>query len=293
MKLSIGPALVLGIALLAGACKSQGPGYEIDSARGLDTTGDAFSQSLYSYYIGRAEVEQSENDYMNADMFASKARMAASGTLVLPEFVSEHNIPDAKEPELVEARQCLIRSLDAGGRTSVPDTAALAQLKFDCWMEEQEENIQPRDIAACRAEFYEALNTFKACDETPEPMAMPVVTPSPAKPEAVTYIVYFDFDSTEIDHGATLILEALRDDVSSNNPASVAVFGHADRSGDATYNDNLSRKRAEAVRQHLLANGVESRVISSTEYGETRPQSETEDGVRHPLNRRVEIILTP
>ena len=69
------------------------------------------------------------------------------------------------------------------------------------------------------------------------------------------------------------------------------MAGHADRSGDAAYNQRLSQRRAEAVAAELVRDGVARGNISVQAFGESRPLVPTADNVREPQNRRVEIVL--
>ena len=61
-------------------------------------------------------------------------------------------------------------ALTAGARDKAPIQAANAQVNFDCWMQEQEENFQPDDIARCRSGFTQALLGAEAAVK-PAPMA--------------------------------------------------------------------------------------------------------------------------
>jgi outer membrane protein OmpA-like peptidoglycan-associated protein len=70
------------------------------------------------------------------------------------------------------------------------------------------------------------------------------------------------------------------------------VVGHSDRSGPSNANRASSRRRAEAVRDYLLTHGVPSAAIRVTAAGEEAPYIATEDGVREPQNRRVDVRLT-
>ena len=69
----------------------------------------------------------------------------------------------------------------------------------------------------------------------------------------------------------------------------IAVAGHTDTSGSAAYNLGLSARRAEAVRQALVAGGVPADAIMTDSFGESDPLVPTPDGVREPSNRRAEI----
>ncbi len=74
--------------------------------------------------------------------------------------------------------------------------------------------------------------------------------------------------------------------------ARISIEGHTDSIGDERYNERLSTKRAEAVRDYLLANMVlDKELIESVGYGEARPvaSNETEEG--RAQNRRIDVML--
>jgi OOP family OmpA-OmpF porin len=71
----------------------------------------------------------------------------------------------------------------------------------------------------------------------------------------------------------------------------IVVTGHTDLSGSVAYNQRLSERRAEAVRQALVREGLTAGAISTIGRGKTQPLVPTADGVREPQNRRAEIVL--
>ena len=71
----------------------------------------------------------------------------------------------------------------------------------------------------------------------------------------------------------------------------IEVIGHTDRSGDDEFNMALSRRRAERVRDLLVAAGIAPAAIRVAFHGEGNPLIQTSDNVHEPLNRRVEVIV--
>jgi outer membrane protein OmpA-like peptidoglycan-associated protein len=71
----------------------------------------------------------------------------------------------------------------------------------------------------------------------------------------------------------------------------IGVTGHTDTSGAATYNMALSLRRANAVKDALVREGIPAAAIAVTGRGETQLLVQTQDGVKEPQNRRVEIVL--
>ena len=70
---------------------------------------------------------------------------------------------------------------------------------------------------------------------------------------------------------------------------SVVVEGHTDSSGDSSFNQQLSEKRAEAVKTELVANGAKAEKISTVGHGESKPVADNSTREGRAKNRRVEI----
>lgn len=73
----------------------------------------------------------------------------------------------------------------------------------------------------------------------------------------------------------------------------IVVTGHTDSTGSESFNQTLSEKRAGAVRNIMLSNGVASGRITTVGFGESQPISENSTEYGRQLNRRVEIKITP
>lgn len=128
----------------------------------------------------------------------------------------------------------------------------------------------------------------------PEPAPAPVVPPAPPPPPpAITrnFTVFFDWDRSDLTADAQQVLRSVAGDARTGNISAVQVTGHADTSGPADYNQRLSMRRAEAVRDFLVAQGIPAGQIVIEGRGETDPLVPTADGVREPSNRRSVIIF--
>ncbi|KTE58348.1 OmpA family protein [Sphingopyxis sp. H085] len=128
----------------------------------------------------------------------------------------------------------------------------------------------------------------------PEPVVAPPPPPPVVECAPGPYIVYFDWDKSDITPEAASTLDNA---ISAYNRGctgtQVMLAGHADRSGSAKYNVGLSERRNTAVRSYLTARGISDGSISAQGFGESRPAVATADGVRNDQNRRVEITYGP
>lgn len=148
-------------------------------------------------------------------------------------------------------------------------------------------------------QFYQPLpNGFvrQGCDIMPRQIPVKTavvekqVTTRTVKREVLAdYEVHFAFDKANIEPEAAGVLDRVASEIKKYKPGEVTVSGHADRSGPADYNMELSQRRAQAVSNALTARGVVHRVIEEEAHGEYEPEVPTPDGVRNAANRRVEI----
>lgn len=264
------------LSVFAGATMLAGcTGMAVEQLNNAEATGSPFTQQLAQEYRAFANFEASEMyDWTDADYFAEKGLRAAAGEVVPPEELSNWDLPEGKIAELSEARQRLVTALNGGAREEFPVEAAIAQAKFDCWVEQQEENHQPDHIAACRDEFFAAMEQIEA-------------QPMPDAP--AVYFVFFDFDRSEITEAGEAIIAQVIADYDAGMVDEVSVVGHTDTSGPDAYNLALGSRRAEAVKQALIAGGIPASEIVTATEGESDPLVATPDGVREPSNRRSEI----
>lgn len=105
---------------------------------------------------------------------------------------------------------------------------------------------------------------------------------------SVGRVFYFDFDSSALTDAARAAVDAhiavLLDDDSS-----VRLEGHTDERGTREYNLALGERRANAVRDYMVANGVPSYRIESISYGEENPAAFGSGEANWSQNRRVEL----
>ncbi len=295
-KLARNFVLMAGSALILSACAN----YDIGAIQGMKA-GSKFANGLKLEYLSLAEVEIEEVDWKNAGLFLSKAEMAAAGADVQPENPADHDILETDPlAALQAARFWLTSALKDGAAEKIPYSAAHAQVMFDCWVEEQEENHQPEDIASCRAAFEMAMLQVDDALAPPKPIAKPAPKPMAkkvAKPAAKPvmipgpFVVYFNFDNATLtDEGGKVVTRAVRA-AQTSGAATLFLRAHADKAGKNRYNAVLSRKRAMAVYDALHSWGIEPNRLEFAAVGEEEPAIATADGVRESLNRRVVITL--
>ena len=103
--------------------------------------------------------------------------------------------------------------------------------------------------------------------------------------------VYFDFDSSELSDNAQMTLNRQAAFLNVNPTLVIVVEGHADERGTREYNLALGDRRATAVRDYLLAKGLNSARVRTVSYGKERPAVEGSTEAAWVRNRRSATVL--
>ena len=118
----------------------------------------------------------------------------------------------------------------------------------------------------------------------PPPPPPPMVTPP-------SFMVFFDWDRSNLSAQALATIKQAANAFKTKGNARITATGHTDTSGPEAYNMALSLRRANAVKDALVREGVPAQAITVVGMGEKGLLVQTADGVREPQNRRVEIVI--
>jgi OOP family OmpA-OmpF porin len=104
--------------------------------------------------------------------------------------------------------------------------------------------------------------------------------------------VFFDFDKDTIKpEYHELFQNAVK--VMNNNPGlTVEIEGHTDSMGSEEYNMGLSDRRARAVKNHLVVNGIDASRMTTKGFGESQPVADNGSDEGRAQNRRVDFEIT-
>lgn len=104
--------------------------------------------------------------------------------------------------------------------------------------------------------------------------------------------VLFDFNRAEVREDAKATLAKVAQVVGFFAGAQVEVQGHTDDVGSDQYNQDLSERRANAVRDHLVAvEGIPPERLVVRAFGESRPVAPNDSEQGRQRNRRVEVVI--
>lgn len=290
------PLLLCGLAACTGTpANGRIPGstYQLEELNKARPVGTPFTQALTANYRVLAQAELDEHDWNSQQMFAKKGLVAAEGRVPLPEMLSDWYIADkTAEYDLQVARGRLMAMLNSDAQTWAPQWSAAALTNFDCWIQEQNEGWQMDEIAACRAAFMTSMQQISAGPRmaTIQP-ATPPAKGTTTSTNPANYLVFFDFDKSDLLSEAHRIITSALNTIADNPQGMVKITGYTDTSGTPGYNDRLSTRRGDAVAQALIQGGVAANRISVDGKGESALFVQTADGVREPQNRRATIEL--
>lgn len=131
-----------------------------------------------------------------------------------------------------------------------------------------------------------------------EPIVKKVVAPPPAAPVAEPRIdtlvlqdVLFKFDSGSLTPAASQVLDTIVAKLQRKPYKKIRVEGHTDSLGTASYNLDLSGRRANSVMQYFIMKGMDTNLIHAEGKGESHPVATNRSDEGRKRNRRVEILV--
>lgn len=171
-------------------------------------------------------------------------------------------------------------------RTALTGLVASAALLAGC---------QQQNTAATQPEPVEVSDppVVQTAPETTRPTRVPTPPPVVAPDLRDTRILYFDFDRSIVRRGDRAVVAAHAEWLQDNPNVRVRLEGHADERGSREYNIGLGERRAQAVRQALMLQGVRGSQIETLSYGEERPAVRASGERSWQQNRRVQIVYLP
>jgi outer membrane protein OmpA-like peptidoglycan-associated protein len=103
--------------------------------------------------------------------------------------------------------------------------------------------------------------------------------------------VQFEFDSDKLTESAKVVLNDVVDAMKKYPNVKVDIQGHTDNVGDASYNLDLSLRRAESVKTYLVSKGISAARITTRGYGESKPVASNDTAEGRAQNRRIEFVI--
>jgi outer membrane protein OmpA-like peptidoglycan-associated protein len=168
----------------------------------------------------------------------------------------------------------------AEGQKQAEASAQQANIQSQAAQEKMSQMQREREAELDRMQ--EALNRVVETRRTPTGMIISL-------PNS---IFRFDFDKADLNQHNRELLSRIAGILLASKGYGLSVFGYTDDVGSAEYNQQLSLRRASAVKNYLVEAGLDPAIVNVKGYGKTSPLAEGLSESSRAKNRRVEIALT-
>ncbi len=252
--------------------------------------GDDFNALLSNEYLAYATAESERYDWYDSEYFAKKGLRAASGLNVQPENLADWDVPQEDYDNVMRERRRIVALVNGPARDKYASRVAHAQVLFDCWLEQVDEQWIGSEPSVCAGQFEREIASIESQILLDSPV-IPAKNNKKSEPVAMEaqHSIFFGFDMVELSERGRAVIDDISEMVKRMSGYSVNVDGYTDTAGPAEYNQMLSKKRAENVANALADKGVDKARITATGHGEANLLVPTEDGVIEKKNRRVEV----
>ena len=155
--------------------------------------------------------------------------------------------------------------------------------------------VKDRQGNCVRTKDWTEETATKECDPDLFPEEQPVVAAAPTYESMnLSANALFAFDSAELTAEGKTALQALGDDIRAKGATlvDVDIVGHTDSMGPEEYNQQLSLRRAAAIKEFLVQEkGVDASIIDVSGMGESQPVADNATAEGRAQNRRVEVSV--
>jgi len=141
-----------------------------------------------------------------------------------------------------------------------------------------------------RNAFWTPATGIAGCDGVPVAVQTPVVAPTATK-VVLNADTFFDFDKDTLKPEGRQVLDQVAAQVDTLNLETLIAVGHTDSIGSEQYNQGLSERRANSVKNYLVGKGISSDRIYTEGKGESSPVASNATREGRAQNRRVEIEI--
>ena len=261
----------IGLALALGACASTPrTNAALDSARAAVQT---------------AEADPNVNKYAALDLEAAKKDLAVAENAAL-----HHQEAEIAQPAYLAAQNARLAQAHAAAKADDARVAAGQAERDQIMLAARNREVQNAKAATNVALAQRDQSAEEAARLKAEVEALKA-KPTPRGLVMTLGDVLFDTGRAELNPGAARKLDPLAEFLKDHADRRVQIDGFTDSVGSDAYNQDLSRRRAEAVKSALLMRGIEGSRIGTEGYGKGYPVASNTDSGGRQLNRRVEVVI--
>jgi outer membrane protein OmpA-like peptidoglycan-associated protein len=261
----------MGLALVLGGCASTPkPNAALESARAA---------------VQAAEADPNVHKYAALDVEAAKKQLEAADAAAM-----RHDEPGIAQPAYLAAQTARLAQAHAAAKA---DDARVAGGQAE--RDKIQLAARTRDVDNAKMATNTALGQRDQATEQAARLQAEVdqlkATPTPRGLVLTLGDVLFDTGRAELNPGSARKLDQLAQFLTDHRERRVQIDGFTDSVGTDSYNQDLSQRRADAVKSSLIARGIDSSRIGSQGYGKGFPVATNVDSGGRQLNRRVEVVI--
>ena len=254
----------VGFALALAACASMPqPNAALESAR---------------IAVQTAEADPNVNKYAALDLDVARKDLSNAENAAL-----HHQEAEVNQSAYLAAQNARLAQAHAAAKA---DDARVAAGQA----EREQIMLAARTREADKAKL-EAANSKQETARVQAELDALKATPTPRGSVLTLGDVLFDTGRAELKPGASRNLDQLAQFLTEHPERRVQVDGFTDSVGGDSYNEELSERRANAVREALIARGVAPSRIGTEGYGKAYPVASNSESGGRQLNRRVEVVI--
>jgi outer membrane protein OmpA-like peptidoglycan-associated protein len=242
--------------------------------------------------VNAAEMDPNVAKYAALDLDAAKKDLAIADDAAL-----HHKDAEIAQPAYLAAQNARLAQMHAAAKADDARVAAGQAERDQIMLAARNREVQNAKVAtnvALDQRDQAAQEAARATEESARLQAEVDALKAKPTPRGLVLTlgdVLFDTGRAELNPGAGRKLDQLAQFLSEHKDRRVQIDGFTDSVGTDSYNEDLSRRRADAVKSALLVRGIDSSRISTQGYGKSFPVADNHDSGGRQLNRRVEVVI--
>jgi outer membrane protein OmpA-like peptidoglycan-associated protein len=235
--------------------------------------------------VQAAESDPNVNRYAALDLEAAKRDLA-----VADDAAMHHNDAQIAQSAYMAAQNARLAQMHAAAKADDARVAAGQAERDQIMLAARTREVQNAKIATDVAVDQRNQATAETARLQAEVDQLKA-TPTPRGLVLTLGDVLFDTGRAELKSGAGRKLDQLGQFLNEHKDRRVQIDGFTDSVGTEAYNEDLSQRRADAVKAALLSRGVDASRIGTEGYGKAYPVANNNDSGGRQLNRRVEVVI--